>query len=92
MMQLQQATPNMGVPTSGPDGYGHAIWEFDGAEWQLKKNCAAEFHTIWVPYLQSFEHVLLRTLPECSCFEDERLLDELFPGSSYPPPVYTRAG
>ncbi len=46
-----------------------------------KKTCAAEFHTIWVPYLQSFEHVLLRTLPECSCFEDARLLDELFPGS-----------
>ncbi|QDT12580.1 hypothetical protein [Planctomycetes bacterium K23_9] len=27
-------------PTSGPSGCGYSIWQFDGSQWQLKKNCA----------------------------------------------------
>ncbi len=46
---------------------------------ETKKTCPTEFHTIWVPYLQGFEHVLLRALPVCHCFEDARLLNEIFP-------------
>ena len=28
--------------SSGPEGRGYAIWEYDGADWQLKKNCAVQ--------------------------------------------------
>lgn len=29
-------------PTSGPEGLGYTLWMFDGAQWQLKKDCALE--------------------------------------------------
>lgn len=40
--QLVEAPRMAGPDSSGPDGYGHSIWEYDGAEWRLKKNCAVE--------------------------------------------------
>ncbi len=41
--QQLAADPKMtGQDSSGPEGFGHSIWEFDGAEWQLKKNCAVD--------------------------------------------------
>lgn len=41
--QRHVVAPKMtGQDSSGPDGYGHSIWEFDGIDWQLKKNCAEE--------------------------------------------------
>jgi len=28
--------------SSGPEGLGYTLWEFNGSDWRLKKNCSAE--------------------------------------------------
>ena len=35
--------------TSGPEGLGYTVWRFDGSQWQLKKNCAADGATLSPP-------------------------------------------
>ncbi len=28
--------------SSGPEGLGYTLWRFDGAQWQVKKDCPAD--------------------------------------------------
>lgn len=30
------------VGSSGPEGLGYTLWRFDGNQWKIKKDCAAE--------------------------------------------------
>ncbi len=42
VLQHSARAPKAQVESSGPEGYGHSIWEFDGEHWQLKKTVALE--------------------------------------------------
>ena len=49
-MQTAQSVPPLRANySSGPEGLGYAIWEFDGQAWQLKKNCAVQGATVSAP-------------------------------------------